>query len=233
MPVPHLEHPPDLIPIDVGRQLFVDDFLLAESTCEREFHLPRKFEGNPVLQPETEIEKSGLNNLAVAGPKSGGLWWNPEKQLFELWYEAGWVSTIAYASSRDGVHWARPDLPLRPGTNQVLPTEVKPDSWTVVRDYRATDPRKAFKMFLRGEGTRDEVGGRHRSRYFMSADGIDWGASQEAGITGDRSTMFYNAFRKKWVFSLRWRKTGSRARAYWEADDFETGMRWLPDEPAP
>ena len=27
--------------------------------------------------------------------------------------------------------------------------------------------------------------------------------------------------------------TGSRARAYWEADDFEQGARWLPDEPVP
>ncbi|MHC4690972.1 MAG: hypothetical protein ACYS5F_15300 [Planctomycetota bacterium] len=29
MPVPYLENPPEDIPIDVGRQLFVDDFLAA------------------------------------------------------------------------------------------------------------------------------------------------------------------------------------------------------------
>jgi hypothetical protein len=227
MPVPYLEQPPKRIPIDVGRQLFVDDFLIAASDLVREFHLPQKYAGNPVLRPETEIEKKGLNNLAVAGPKSGGLWWNPEKELFELWYEAGWVTTIAYATSRDGVHWDRPDLPLRPGTNQVLPPEVKPDSWTVVRDYRTTDPRQAFKIFLRGGGARD------RARYFVSAEGLDWGRHREGGVTGDRSTMFYNAFRSKWVFSLRWDSPGGRSRAYWEADDFEQGMQWLPDEPVP
>ena len=27
MPVPYLQHPPKVIPIDVGRQFFVDDFL--------------------------------------------------------------------------------------------------------------------------------------------------------------------------------------------------------------
>lgn len=225
--VPYLEHRPALVPIDIGRQLFIDDFLIEATDLVREFHYPEKYSGNPVLTPETEIERTGLNNLAVAGPKSGGLWWNPEKQLFELWYEAGWVSTVAYATSRDGLHWDRPSLPLRPGTNQVLRSEIKPDSWTVVRDYRAVDSQQAFKIFLRGGGSRD------RARYFVSADGLDWGAMSDGGITGDRSTMFYNPFREKWVFSLRWSSPGGRSRAYVEADDFQAGMNWLPDQPVP
>lgn len=32
-PVPYLEVPPEVIPIDVGRQLFVDDFLIWRSSC--------------------------------------------------------------------------------------------------------------------------------------------------------------------------------------------------------
>jgi hypothetical protein len=35
MPLPYLERPPAVIPIDVGRQLFVDDFLIAETTLTR------------------------------------------------------------------------------------------------------------------------------------------------------------------------------------------------------
>ncbi|MHC4238133.1 MAG: hypothetical protein ACYSSM_07850 [Planctomycetota bacterium] len=38
MPVPYLDNVPDVIPIDVGRQLFVDDFLVEESTLSRTFH---------------------------------------------------------------------------------------------------------------------------------------------------------------------------------------------------
>ena len=38
MPVPYLENIPDVIPIDVGRQLFVDDFLIQETTLRRVFH---------------------------------------------------------------------------------------------------------------------------------------------------------------------------------------------------
>ena len=174
MPVPYLANPPKLISIDVGRQLFVDDFLISKTDLTREYHHPQKFEKNPVLKPETAIEHSGINGLSVAGPKSGGLWWNPEKRLFELWYEAGWVSTIAYATSRDGLAWKRPNLPLKPGTKHT-----------------------------------------------------------ECGTTGDRSTMFYNPFRKVWVYSLRWSSPGGRSRAYWECDDFLQGMQWLPDEPMP
>src|SRR6185503_16653556 len=35
---PYLVSPPAVIAIDVGRQLFVDDFLIAETTLERTYH---------------------------------------------------------------------------------------------------------------------------------------------------------------------------------------------------
>src|SRR5690349_20556807 len=37
---PYLVSPPAVIPIDVGRQLFVDDFLIADTTLTRTFHQP-------------------------------------------------------------------------------------------------------------------------------------------------------------------------------------------------
>ena len=57
MPVPYLCNPPQLIPIDIGRQLFVDDFLIESTNLKREFHTAKKYDGNPVLKPETELEK--------------------------------------------------------------------------------------------------------------------------------------------------------------------------------
>src|ERR1041385_9005220 len=38
MPLPYLDRPPDVIPIDVGRQLFVDDFLIAQTSLTRTYH---------------------------------------------------------------------------------------------------------------------------------------------------------------------------------------------------
>ena len=227
MPIPYLKNRPKLVYIDIGRQLFVDDFLVESTNMSREYHYPQKYEGNPLLRPETDLEIKGASNLAVAGPKSGGLWWNSEKRIFELWYEADWCSSIAYAMSRDGLKWERPNLPLEMGTNKVLQSKYKVDSWTVVRDYRSTQPSQNFKMFVRRPGALD------RARAFMSEDGISWGNSEKYGLCGDRSTMFFNPFRNKWVYSLRWFSSAGRTRTYWESDDFMEGMQWLPDEPIP
>ena len=93
MPVPYLENPPRVIPIDVGRQLFVDDFLIESTNLRRKFHKARKYEGNPVLFPETELEM-GNEGLPVACPKDGGIWWDPGDQLFKMWYEAAWIGCM-------------------------------------------------------------------------------------------------------------------------------------------
>ena len=37
---PYLLDRPDVVPIDVGRQLFVDDFLIEATSLERTFHRP-------------------------------------------------------------------------------------------------------------------------------------------------------------------------------------------------
>jgi hypothetical protein len=91
MPVPYLASPPEVIPISVGRQLFVDDFLIAQTTLARNFHRPRKHRGNPIFSPEAELETA--NGLPVACPKSGGIWWDPSDERFKMWYEAGWLGT--------------------------------------------------------------------------------------------------------------------------------------------
>jgi len=223
MPVPYLTYPPKVIPIDVGRQLFVDDFLVATNTLTRVFHLPKKYAGNPILKPETALELNGDKNDAAV-PKSGGVWWDPVEKIFKMWYETGWIHTICYATSKDGLHWERPSLDVVPGTNQVLPPDLTPDSWTVVPDWKSADPRQRYKMFMRPPG------GQMPGVSMTSPDGIHWTNRVWTGDTGDRSTMFYNSFRKKWVYSLRSGFRG-RSRHYWECDDFLAGARWSADGP--
>ncbi len=223
MPVPYLKHPPKVIPIDVGRQLFVDDFLIESHSLARTFHKPEKYSGNPVLLPETPLERQGkFDDSAVV--KGGGLWWDPTERIFKLWYEAGWLTTVAYATSKDGLHWDRPDLDVKPGTNQVLPTDLVYDSGNVVVDWDARNPEQRYKMFFR------KPGGNVPGMSLTSPDGIHWNRRVETGVCGDRSTMFYNPFRKKWVYSLRSSFRG-RSRDYWECDDFLDGATWKPNEP--
>ena len=54
---PYLNDPPSVIPITVGRQLFVDDFLIQENALTRVFHHARYYPDNPVLQPATVWER--------------------------------------------------------------------------------------------------------------------------------------------------------------------------------
>ncbi|MCK4343941.1 MAG: glycosyl hydrolase family 32 [Bacteroidales bacterium] len=228
MPVPYLHHPPQVIPIDIGRQLFVDDFLIESTSLKREFHKAKKYEGNPVLKPETSLEK-GDDGLPLACPKDGGVWWDPVDKIFKMWYEAGWIGTMAYATSADGLNWERPNLDIRPGTNQLLPG-LLPDSTTVFLDHDALNPGERFKMFLRGPNF---LGDSHGFS-LVSADGIHWSEPVRSGYCGDRSTMFYNPFRKKWVYSIRsggpLRSGHGRARYYHEHADFLKGAEWSNDD---
>jgi len=218
MRVPWLDAPPDVIPIDVGRQLFVDDFLIHESTLARTFHLARKYEGNPVLEPQTELELAGGERPAAI-PFSGGLWFDPADKLFKFWYRAGWWTTEALATSEDGLHWRRPQLNVVRGTNQIFKPEWgRPDSTTVWIDHEAPDPSQRYKMFCWFLGTQGHV--------LTSADGVHWSDPAATGPTGDRTTMFYNPFRRKWVFSLRSSDSGRRDRRYREHDDFPAGSAW-------
>ena len=81
MCVPYLENPPEVIDIDVGRQLFVDDFLIEETTLQRTFHQPIYYEGNPIIEPDREWEHHGP--APFAGPFSGGVWYDPSRRTVQ------------------------------------------------------------------------------------------------------------------------------------------------------
>ena len=55
---PYLHQPPPLVNITVGRQLFVDDFLVQNmsASIKRTFHTAEYYEGNPVLVPDQPWE---------------------------------------------------------------------------------------------------------------------------------------------------------------------------------
>lgn len=224
-PVPYLDAPPRAIRIDVGRQLFVDDFLIEKTDLLHMYHQPEKFAGNPILSCETALERqTGL----IGGTCRPCVWWNPEKQAFYLWYQAGtyFKGTLALATGTDGIHWTRPSLDVNPGSNQILPLGFQPDSYGIVADWEARDPQQRFKLFATHPGTTQPA------TSFTSPDGIHWTNRTPTGATGDRSSMFYNPFRKKWVYSLRTAFRG-RSRNYWECDDFLAGAQWTLSETTP
>ena len=224
MPVPYLKSIPKVIPIDVGRQLFVDDFLVEKTTLRRTFHSAEFHPDNPVLKPDKSWETKGKSNVAY--PYGGGVWHDPADELFKMWYAVGckaWVThRFGYATSKDGVRWDKPAVEgikgrgkELEGSNVILDIGHH-DSSTIWLDHAAKDPKARFKYFT----TEKRKRGFH-CVYRISADGMHWSepvASRQ--IWGDRATVFYNPFRKVWCLSQRihGRKVG-RARAYMEDPD--------------
>ncbi|MEO6787448.1 MAG: glycosyl hydrolase family 32 [Chthoniobacteraceae bacterium] len=218
MPVPYLAKPPAVIPIDVGRQLFTDDFLIGSTTLTRKFHLATLYPGNPVLKPDQPPEFEGKAPMAM--PFSDGVWFDPGDRLFKMWYMAGYGRQTAYATSRDGLHWEKPALDVRPGTN-VVQKDAR-DSSTVWLDLEESDPQRRFKMW-RSHSEDKRFG---LSLHF-SADGIHWNPrALRTGSCGDRTTVFWNPFRKVWVYSLRHGWGVPRARRYWEVKDLLASPQW-------
>lgn len=227
---PYLASPPRVIPIDVGRQLFVDDFLIEESSLYRAFHRATYHSMNPVLAPERDYERrdpyaavTGVLPSPTAMVFSDGVFFDPADRLFKLWYMAGYQQQTAIAISRDGISWEKPQLDVRRGTNIV--STAQRDSNTVWLDLAARDPRERFKM------AGYELGPK-ALRFQTSHDGFHWREAGLSGRCGDRSTFFHNPFRDVWCFSLRANQTGTliRSRRYVETPRFAP-TEWSDSDP--
>lgn len=214
---PYLTAPPPVIQVEQGRQLFVDDFLIQETTLKRTFHQPRWHAGNPVLKADQPWEINSRGPYAM--PFSDGVWFDPQDRTFKLWYYGGGIT--CFATSTDGLHWIKPALDVEPGTNIVLRSSR--DSGSVWLDPRPKNPGERFKMALYAGNF----------ELYRSADGIHWTKVSAGAKTGDRSTFFSNPFTGRWVFSIRSGGRLGRSRNYWETEDFFSfGAEALAKRPA-
>lgn len=206
MLVPYLQAKPTVVPINTGRQLFVDDFLIAETDMHRVCHKANQYAGNPVLEPTEEWEKT-RDGAPYAAPFSDGIWYDEVEKKFKMWYLAGGgllhkqsnqTFYTCYAESEDGIHWDKTIQDIVPGTN-IVDKEDR-DAATIWLDKFETDPEKRYKMFNIERDPKD------RRWYFVlkySPDGINWNTIARSGRLYDRSTAFYNPFTNVWGLSLK------------------------------
>lgn len=218
----------EAIGIGPGRQLFVDDFLVGEASgVVRHWNSPAKMD-DPVVWPGGgaaplaslgEGQPVERTNLTCA--TDGGLWWDPTRRKFRLWYQARWIGRICYAESDDGINWVYPDLGVVPGTN-LVDAAVPLDSWTVSPDWTAANPYSSWKLHVSAPG------GPSADQLLESDDGVHFRLLGVAGYSGDRSTSYYDPFRGEWVFSLRdWRPPCGRTRRLFASKAFGgAGCRW-------
>ena len=227
MAPPYLATPPAVVPIDVGRQLFVDDFLIEHTTLKRTFHLAKYHPKSPVLKPDKPWEQGTSRGKPApcAMVFSDGVWHDPQDKLFKMWYMGGYVLSTCYATSKDGIAWDKPALDLKPGTN-VVDTRRR-DSAAVWLDLFEKDPGRRFKLF---NMCRAEKG--WACFVHVSPDGIHWGKPvAQTKVIGDRTTAFYNPFLRKWVYSIRCGAPGmGRSRRYREHADVAAGAQWTARE---
>ncbi len=227
---PYLIDRPAVVPIDVGRQLFVDDFLVEETSLTRSFHRAAYYPNNPVLWPTTKwenydeyAERTKTRPNPAAMPFSDGVFYEPNERTFKMWYMGGYGQNTCYATSRDGIAWDKPALDVVAGTNIVA--RGGRDSSTVWLDLTERDRTRRYKMARWND---------HYMELLASGDGIHWRAMGRTGLTGDRTTFFYNPFRGVWVYSLRGESTfgeSGRYRRYWETPDLFANVAWRKDEP--
>jgi len=226
----YIGNPPAVIPIDTGRQLFVDDFLIQQTTMVRTRHRPVMYPLNPIITPD-QNDTGGF-----AMPFSGGAWFDPSAQLYKLFIFCGGApAKLCYDYSTDGIHWTRPFLPnaLVPNTDQVLPTAL-----TVWMDQHDPNPANKFKAFVYDPNSTD-----HPVLLWLSPDGIQWTSTNDTqypiALVYDRTSLFWNPFRDVWVDSMKNYLTVpstparapylTRLRNYAESPDL---MNWTPLEPA-
>lgn len=241
MKVPYLANPPKVIPIDVGRQLFVDDFLIEQTDLKRRFHAAEKYTGNPVLKASTKeelrVHDDSSSKNASGGTVAllhGGAFYDPADQFMKLWFSGGTSLSFEMARSRDGIHWERgPDKIAKPAT-------VAPVNDCFWLDLEARDPAQRLKLqaVARAKPSEQHL---HKVElsplyhaFYTSANGAKWSDAIPAGNSSDYSSFFYNPFRKRWVYSIKDSvPPRHRVRRYAEsvefgpANIFDTSVFWV------
>lgn len=229
----YLNDIPNYINIDVGRQLFVDNFLIKETNLKRVYHYPQMYENNPILKPDKSWEMIGNKGSGFAAPFSDGIWYDEKDDKFKMWYMAGGgeynvdgnFGVTCYAESYDGIHFIKPKLDVIDGTN-IVDYGFFRDSNTVWIDKEEKDENKRYKMFLV-----QKIDKKWYYVYKVSKDGIHWNFVEKSDRISDRSTVFKNPFRDVWAFSIRHNVRNQinreliRARDYMENSDVLEGVR--------
>ena len=233
MDVPYLIKKPDTINISLGRQLFVDEFLIDETTMVPRYHYADYYPANPVLKADREWENLGTAGSKFAAPFSDGVWYDEAEGKFKMWYMAGGgtysvngTGVMCYAESQDGVKWTKPNQAIVPGTN-IVDYKTERDASVVWLDKQESKPAARYKMFL---VARDKQDNKWKYIYKTSPDGKLWREVVSSQPVADRSTVHKNPFRNNWIFSIRHNVRVNadklvRARDYNENTDPAEGTR--------
>lgn len=233
MPVPYLQKKLRTIPIDVGRQLFVDDFLVEKTTLKRTFHQAKKFDGNPVFKAETERElgqstQGERGEQATTFTGQGGVFYDPSEKHFKMFYVAGWRGPLSLATSTDMKTWKRHGQLLPEGLRWTGPKlETGGSDNCVWLDLNAKDPAERIKFITCWLHVKPEDRPKGFNHSLHVTDGKTWSDAVPTSMAADDyCSFFFNPFRQKWCFSIKKGTSRGRSRYYLESGEFLKGADW-------
>ena len=158
----------------------------------------------------------------------------PEKRAWADWHEGQRKCGLCYATSKDGIHWEKPELGItdfQGSTKNNIVIEY-PHGVAVIKDLHETDPRKRYKAI------HPET---NHSYVWFSPDGIHWAEKIDVGpiARGDTNqAVWWDDDIGKYVLitrlwggektSDRYGSQGHRQKVRSESSDF---LHWSKPEP--
>ncbi|MBQ8884898.1 MAG: hypothetical protein IJY62_00770 [Clostridia bacterium] len=191
-----------------------------------------------------KIHKPILDETPLLTPDLNNAWENPRvgafatiikiKDTYHMWYEAlaiPWSLTYCYATSKDGIHWEKPNLGLceynGSKNNNIIRIDSTPDHCdegeAIIYQEDAPENERFKMVFTRVQydnGKVTEVA-QHGA---ISADGIHWEETGKIFVGGDcQASFIYDVKRKKYVVMSKSQDPDHlirRTMIYTESDDF-------------
>lgn len=204
-----------LVPVGLQKQLFVDDYVVAKKeNVTLEVGQAKKY--GVVMEPTlpTDFQSGKVHD----GPDGGygfpshfcwffSPYWNTEKKIFQMWYLGSNRdgSGLAYAESKDGIHWTKPMVSKDGKSNLVLVMGSGEglNGICVTLDpnvpYGAPDKFKVGYYPMRGPC---------QTRLGYSADGIRWkfynNAQPVTGRAADTNNqILWDPLKKRYLLQCR------------------------------
>ena len=193
--------------------LIDDEPLLEHHNLRRKVNQAVKHQ-EPVLRLDApwETDRDMLNYVSVM--------YDEEEEIFKMWYTlmrwkgntADGPRGVAYAVSRDGLHWEKPKLGLVEVNgsrehNMVIDFK-RQFVYSIIKDPSDIAARR-YKMIFNTFGE-EALWARHHSALNLaySHDGLHWQRPRHVnpvlrGISDDNCTLFYDPDRRKYVLMTR------------------------------
>ncbi len=151
-----------ILKIGNQKQLLFDNYIIEDIwNIERHLNKPQRYPENPVIHFDRPWEEWNVPGVKSGGPAVSTVFYDKEDKLFKMWYTVFRILNrkkpylytywTAYAYSKDGIHWIKPNLGVIEFNGSKNNNLVyKGRFWAsgrVVKDYNEKDPKKRYKFY--------------------------------------------------------------------------------------